>query len=304
MSAARPLALLGVPTSLGAHVPGQERAPSAFRRAGLADQLVDAGFALDDLGDLATTRYTPDPVHPRAQHASEIAAVARNVGDALASSFGRGVPALVVGGDCTIEVGVVAGLARSVDRIGLVYVDAGPDLNTPATIREGFLDWMGMSHLLGEPGATDDLSRIGPRFPLLLPDDVVLVGTEPDEGTAHELQRVDELGIRTFWADEIRRGPTTAAAAALAEIEARCDAMLVHFDVDVIDFLDFPAADFPTINAGLRFDEAMACIDTFVASPKWTGLTVTEFNPDHVDLEEQLVAEFVTRLVASLRGAA
>jgi len=68
-----------------------------------------------------------------------------------------------------------------------------------------------------------------------------------------------------------------------------------------MDFLDFPAADFPTINAGLTFEDTMACVDVFVSSPKWRGLTVTEFNPDHVDRRnEHLVVQFVARLVEGL----
>jgi arginase len=296
----RRLALLGVPSSLGAHAPGQERAPGAFRRAGLVERLATAGFALDDLGDLATTRYEPDPAHPRAQHAAAVAAVARETADALAPAFSSGQPALVVGGDCTIEVGVVAGLARSTPRLGLLYVDAGPDLNTPTTIREGFLDWMGMAHLLGEPEATEELSHVGPRYPLLSPEDVLLFGTEREESTAHELRRVTELGIRTYWADDVRRDPRAAAVAALRDLEPRVDAILVHLDLDVMDFLDFPAADFPTINAGLTYDDTMACVDVFVSSPKWMGLTITEFNPDHVDEDEHLVTQFVERLVELL----
>jgi arginase len=300
----RRLAVLGVPSSLGAHAPGQERCPSAFRRAGLVERLVAAGFGVDDLGDLAKTRYSPDRAHPRAQNADAVAAVAREIEAALVGAFEHGQPVLVIGGDCTIEVGVVAGLARSVERVGLLYIDAGPDLNTPTSVRLGFLDWMGMSHLLGEPGATSQLSRVGPRFPLLRAENVILVGAERDELTEHEKRRVVELGIRTYWSDEIRQSPMASAKEALAEMEQRADAILVHFDVDVIDFLDFPAADFPTINAGLRFEEAMACIDIFVASPKWRGLTIAEFNPDHVDEDEQLVATFVDRLVAALRQTA
>lgn len=154
-----------------------------------------------------------------------------------------------------------------------------------------------MSHLLGEPDAMEQLSHVGKRFPLLRPEDVILVGAEREELTEHEHRRVSELGLRTYWSEDVRRAPAAVAAAALREMEDRADAILVHFDVDVMDFIDFPAADFPTINAGLTFEETMECIDVFVRSPKWMGLTITEFNPDHVDEHEQLVVAFVERLV-------
>lgn len=78
--------------------------------------------------------------------------------------------------------------------------------------------------------------------------------------------------------------------------------ILVHLDADVIDFIDFPAADFPTINTGLKFEQTMECIDVFVRSPKFKGLTITEFNPDHVDQDDELVVTFVERLIRALTG--
>ena len=298
----RRLALLGVPTSLGAHAPGQERCPSAFRAAGLVERLSAAGFELDDLGDLARTRNAPDPANRRAQNGSAVAAVARETAAALGPVFAQDSPALVIGGDCTIEVGVVAALTQSTPRVGLLYVDAGPDLNTPRSVTTGFLDWMGMSHILGEPDAMEELSRVGARFPLLRAEDVTLFGAEPEELTDHENARVAALELQTYWAADVRNSPTAVAASALDQMENRADAILVHLDVDVMDFIDFPAADFPTINAGLTFEQTMACIDVFVRSPKFKGLTITEFNPDHVDEHEQLVVTFVERLVRALTG--
>ena len=77
---------------------------------------------------------------------------------------------------------------------------------------------------------------------------------------------------------------------------------VIHFDVDVIDFLDFPIADVPQINAGLTFQEAIACLRVFVVSPKFAGLVITEFNPDHADEEGVLVTTFVQSIVNALAG--
>ena len=77
---------------------------------------------------------------------------------------------------------------------------------------------------------------------------------------------------------------------------------LVHLDVDVIDFVDFPVADFPQLNAGLTFTDAMACLRVFAASPGFAGLTVTEFNPDHADEEGELAQGFVEGLARALAG--
>jgi arginase len=77
---------------------------------------------------------------------------------------------------------------------------------------------------------------------------------------------------------------------------------VVHFDVDVIDFVDFPVADVPQINAGLTFREALACLGVFAASPKFAGLVLTEFNPDHADEEGEAAAALVRGVVDAVAG--
>jgi arginase len=293
------VAVVGVPTSAGAHAPGQERAPAAFRQAGIIELLAQRGFEVHDRGDLPKVRWTPDQANPRAQHAEQVAHIATGVADA-AAALGDNETLLVLGGDCTIEVGVVSAFARSPQRIGLLYLDAGPDLNVPSSVRLGFLDWMGTAHLLGLPEATPPLSHIGPRFPLLDPDQIVFVGAVPEELTDWEHRVVTDKGLHVHWVDEIKGRARHAGLEALAQIEDRVDRLLVHFDVDVMDFIDFPAADFPTINAGLTLVEALECVEVFAHHPKFAALTICEFNPDHVDEDHQLVRRFVEGIVAAL----
>ncbi len=178
-----------------------------------------------------------------------------------------------------------------------MYLDAGPDLNVPSAVRLGFLDWMGTAHLLGLPEATSGLSRIGPRFPLLQPDQIVFVAAIPDELTSWERRVVADKELGVVWVDDVKGRAPEAAMETLGRYEDRIDRLLVHFDVDVIDFTDFPAADYPTINAGLTLTEALECIEVFTGHPKFTALTVCEFNPDHVDEEHALVRTFIARLI-------
>jgi arginase len=296
----RTLAVIGVPSSAGAHAPGQERAPEAFRRAGLLEILTRRGLSVDDRGDLPKVRWHADTANPSAQRAEQVAEVARAVAGAVASSLPGSDAVLVLGGDCTIEVGVVSGFSRSRGRLGLIYIDAGPDLNVPTSVRQGFLDWMGSAHLLGLPEATEPLSHIGPRYPLMDADQVVFFGAVPDELTDWERQLVDDKALRVRWVDEVKAGAAEAARAALADLEGDVDRILVHFDVDALDFTDFPVADFPTINAGLTLRQAFDTIREFTQHPKFAALTVCEFNPDLVDEEPQLVRQFVEELSASL----
>ena len=106
--------------------------------------------------------------------------------------------------------------------------------------------------------------------------------------------------------DEVRNAQG-AAAEALALLEERVERFVVHFDVDVIDFVDFPISDVPQHNAGLTYRDAMGCLEVFAESPNFAGLTITEFNPDHTDEEGVLAAAFASGVAAALarrgRGA-
>lgn len=296
----RTIALIGAPTSAGAHAPGQERGPAALRQAGIVGLLTEQGLAVHDRGDLPKVRWSPDQTSPRAQHSEQVAEVATQVAFAVTSALDENETLLVLGGDCTIEVGVVSGFLHRSERIGLLYLDAGPDLNVPSSVRLGFLDWMVSAHLLGLPEATQPLSHIGPRFPLIEPDQIVYVGAVPDELTGWEQRVVEERGLRVHWVEQVKGRASEAAQEALADLADSVDHVLVHFDVDVVDFLDFPAADFPTINAGLTLAEALECVDVFVHHPKFAALTICEFNPDHVDEDHKLVRRFVEGLAAAL----
>jgi arginase len=296
----RSVAVIGVPSSAGAHAPGQERAPAAYRDAGIVELLADRGLIVHDRGDLQRVRWTPDREHPRAQHAEVVAEVALAVATAVESALAESDAVIVLGGDCTIEVGVVSGFLRTGARVGLIYLDAGPDLNVPTAVKDGFLDWMGSAHLLGLPEATPALSGIGPRFPLLQPADVVFAGAVPDELTDWERRIVEEKSLHVVWSDQLAGDPAGAARDALGYLAADVDRVLLHVDVDVIDFLDFPAADFPTINAGIRLDEALGFITEIAHHPKFAALTVCELNPDHVDEEHRLIRTFAAQLASTL----
>jgi arginase len=272
------IGLIGVPTSAGAHWPGQEQGPKALRDAGLAAALTGAG-TLNDLGDLEVVAYEPDPAHRRAQNVAAVAGVARSVAKTFANAAGACDWTLVVGGDCTITIGVIAGLIESwPGRLGSVYFDGHLDLNTPATSASGILDSMGLTHLLGH--GAPELTGLGSRFPLIGPEQVCLFGSNHEEANAAELETLRRHALRQHRLEAIRGRAAEAAAEARADLERVCDGFLVHLDVDVIDFVDFPGSDVPQFSPGLAFDEAIEALGVFIGAPSCLGLVVTEFNPD------------------------
>jgi arginase len=299
----RPLALIGVPTSAGTHGPGQEKAPQALREAGLVRGLEAAGVIVHDQGDLPLAMYQAAAADPRRRNLDGVAAVAGRVADRVAEVLGRGMVPLVVGGDCTITLGVVAGFARHDGDLGLLYFDGDADLSTPATSRSGVLDSMGVAHLLGEGAPA--LARLGPRYPLLAADRLLLFGFDDPDDLGDAQQALLARHAPAAWpasrVREVPGGPRVAAAAALAELEARAGTVVVHFDVDAVDSGDLPLANFPHHGQGLALAEALACLEVFLASPKLGGLVVTEVNPDH-DPDGGQLGRLVDGLVAALAG--
>jgi arginase len=297
------LGVLGVPTSAGAFAPGQELAPAALREAGLLDRLGAGGVEVADLGDSPLWRWRPDPARPRAQNLAEVARIARETGDRVARARQDQRPLLVLGGDCTIELGTVAGHVD--DDVGLVYFDVHPDLNTPLSVHEGALDWMGMAHALGVDGAERELAGIGARTPLLDDRQVLFFSYGPDQATRFELEQMERRGLARVSVAEVSADPEGAARRAIDEFGARFSRLLVHFDLDTIDFNDAPLSENTGRGEGLPLDVAMRALRVLVASERLAALTVTELNPLHGDEEGHTIGRFADSLADCLvRSAA
>ena len=189
------------------------------------------------------------------------------------------------------------------ERGGLVYFDTHADLNVPSSVPEGAMDWMGMAHVLGVDGAEAGLVEVGSRTPLLEPDDVLLFGWGPDQATSFEREAIDALGIAAIPVDEVEADAREAARRALARMDGRCDRLLVHFDVDVIDFTDVPLSENWGRNEGLLFATAMDALGVLLRSPKLAGLTITECNPDHAEEGADGLERLAATVAAALTGS-
>jgi arginase len=294
------LGLIGVPSSAGAHGPGQEKAPAALRQAGLLGALRETGLEVEDLGDLPVTRFQPDMANRKRQSRSPVITVARQVADRVAAAVERDLVPLVTGGDCTITLGVVAGLLRHQPDLGLIYFDGDADMTTPETTHSGIFDSMGVSHLIGE--GDPEVAHLGLRFPLLPPDRISLFGFHPYEIEPKEQRLLETSAITQYPVTSMGDRPVELAAEALARLEQRARAIAVHFDVDVMDSAEIPLADWPHYDA-LSFGDAMHCLRVFVGSPKLAALVVTEINPDH-DPDGLLVRQFIDAFADALRPVA
>ncbi len=284
--------MLGVPSSAGGHTPGMDLAPGALRAAGLLAGLAASGGSVVDHGDVAGFGRVPDPSHPDRQNIVAVARVARETASAVASIVKANQVPLVIGGDCTVTIGVVAGMRLAAAPTALLYFDGGPDLYTPGRIEFGNVDAMGLAHMLAIPGSDPVLTDIGGAPPLLQSQHVVLYGDAvPDSPTDLESVLMQQLALTRIQAELIHADVGGAAETAKARIEGAGDRFIVHFDVDVLGHMHMPLANMPNSDAaplGLTVHEVITSLQIIAASPKFAGIVLTEVNPNNAPADDHL----------------
>ena len=294
------LSVLGVPDSAGSYAAGQELAPAALRAAGLIGALADAGREVHDQGDLPAQVWRPDHAHPRAQNADHVVAGLQALAERLGPLLAAGDQVLVLGGNCTIALAVMAGLHGSpAGEPGLLYFDRQYDLNTPESTTDGALDWMGLAHGLSLPGCVDALADAFGHRPLLRPDQVAWVGVESNLATEWERGQATRLGLHVASSDSLAADPFGAARAALHVLPA--GPLAVHLDVDVLDFTDAPLAENTDgRNSGPTLDELAQALGSALGDPRFRVLSIGELNPTRAAGDPDAIPRFVRMLAATL----
>jgi arginase len=295
------LVVLGVASSAGTHYPGQERAPSALRAAGLLERLRAAGISVHDRGDVVKEVFTVDHAQPTRRNLSAVARVARAVAVVVAEVDALGDIPLVIGGDCTITLGVVAGLQRRRPHVGLFYFDGDADLATPQTTMSGVMDAMGVAHLLGL--ADTELAQVGGHRPMLADERLVLFGVdESDPETFHPAVLAAHPGLLHYADRQVRADPAGCVAAALSALRQASDGIVLHFDVDAVDSGDLPLANYPHYGTGVTLDQAAQVLRAAAAAPDVAAVVLTEVNPSH-DPDGQQLQRYVAAVGDALASA-
>lgn len=289
--------IIGVPSSAGAHHAGQELAPDALRASGLQDRLMAAGLAVTDEGNLPGAVFEPDRDPAGGRNLAAVARVAGQVADRVAEVAGSGRRPLVLGGDCTITLGAVAGLKRRSPDVGLLYVDGDADLGVPDDGGSGIFDSMGISHMLGR--GAPELTGLGGPPPLLDPANLAILGSDPRETTDTGREFLAALGVSFTEAPAFAADPVAASKQALSAVTRASGPLLVHFDVDVVDSGDLPLGNFPHYGSGVRLDHVVSALQVLCAHPRLAGLVLTEVNPTH-DPGGKELARLTDALAASL----
>jgi len=293
--------IIGVPLDLGGARRGVDMGPSAFRIAGLSDRLSELGYAISDQGDLPSPiPETAVAVDPTKKYINEIARVCRSLYDVALRSHEADALPLVLGGDHSLAAGSVAASADYVRRVtsyplGLIWVDAHGDMNTPQTTNTGNVHGMPLAALLGQE--PNELASIG-SSPSVSPAQTVLVGIRNlDE---QEKGKIRASGVHVFTMKDIdREGIATIAERALALASKGTGGIHVSFDLDACDPMYAPGVGTP-VRGGLDYREAHMVMELVADSQRLVALDLVEVNPT-LDIRNT-TAEFATELALSALG--
>jgi arginase len=293
--------LIGVPLDLGGNRRGVDMGPSAIRISGLADQLGSLGVAVTDKGDVPSPLpEIKGPGDPRKRYIRDIARVCQKLYQTALASLHEGALPIVLGGDHSLGAGSVAATAtwmRSRSQpLGLIWVDAHADINSPATSPSGNVHGMPLAALLG--GEPLELARIGGPDASVRPEHTVLVGLRNLDDREKEI--VKASGVHAFTMKDIDRlGIAGVMDRALAAASAGTGGIHVSFDLDVCDPAIAPGVGTP-VKGGLDYREAHYVMEAVAESGRLVALDLVEVNPA-LDLRNT-TAELATELAMSALG--
>ena len=291
------IVIIDVPTEAGTHWAGQAKAPQALREAGLSEKLQKLGFQVSSIQALDQPQtWVPADIINGVRNEENVVEVCNKVSKAVSSERASQKLQLILGGDCSIELGVLSGLNALYPekRIGVLYFDGDADLSIPTDDKTGILDSMVISRLLRREGGLKSMKQFGKLdgSPLVDKDSIVLFGFDPDEPKTSHWCYLAEGGYKVFCRPTVSSNPCGKAAEALSWLEDRVDKILIHFDLDVIDSAKYPIGNFPHYG-GLNYDEAMTVLKVFLSSRKLVGLVITEINPNNDTSTGQMVENLV-----------
>ena len=293
--------IINVPLDLGASRRGTDAGPSAFRVAGLGREIRGMGYTISNETDVPVpameTRKTSDT---KTRFKDEILAVCEEVAYLTVAAMEAGEWPLVIGGDHSIAMGTVSGLAshlkKSDQKLGLIWFDAHGDMNLPDSTPSGNIHGMPLAHLLGY--GDPDLSSIHGMSPAVDPENVALIGIRDIDQIERDF--INASGVKAFTMRDIDQlGMAEVAKQALEIVNNGTAGFHVSFDLDGCDPEVIPGTG-TTVPGGASFREAHLLLEECSADGRILSLEVVELNPflDHANIS----AERAVTLIQSALG--
>lgn len=277
---AKRIAVGNVHLDLGAGRRGVDMGPSAIHLAGLKAGIESLGHRLVENFALGvTTQEMADPGDPRARFLPEIAQVCRDLADRVETALDRGWFPVVLGGDHSVAIGTISGMARHYrkrgQRIGVIWADAHTDVNTPDSSPSGNIHGMPLAVLLGEGPA--ELVAIAGDEPALRPEDVCVIGARDVDDTERSVVR--KLGLRVYTMSELdERGTAACVREAIERVTANTAGVHLSFDLDGVDPQHAPGVGTP-VPGGLNLRESHLICEKVSQTGKVLGVEMVELNP-------------------------
>jgi arginase len=295
------IAIIGAPLDLGQGRRGVDMGPSAMRVANLNERIRSLGWVVEDMGNITAEQAEAwPPGDPHAKYLPQIAAACEALANMVADALARGRMPLVLGGDHSVAIGTASGVAghfrRQGRNIGLIWLDAHADMNTPDTSPSGNVHGMPLACIAGMgPAALADLGGFRPKAP---PRNMIIVGLRDvdqlekphirDSGVrAFTMRDIDERGLRAVMDEAIRLASDGTAGFHLS------------LDMDFVDPQEAPGVGTP-VRGGVTYREAHLAMETICDSGKMLSLEVVEVNP--VIDESNRTADLAVELVMSGLG--
>jgi len=291
------IAIIGAPMDLGAGRRGVDMGPSALRLAGLNEKLTSLGYEVEDLGNVLVDQPESLPVgNLGARYLPQIAHTCTRLAEMVEQAAGDGRVPVVLGGDHSIAIGTVSGMSRHFRKaglkLGLIWIDAHADMNTPATSPSGNVHGMPLACCIGL--GPQELTTIGGSAPQVEPTSVALIGLR----SVDDIERfnVREAGVHPFTMRDIdERGLRAVILEAIDIVTAGTAGFHLSFDMDAVDPREAPGVGTP-VRGGITYREAHLAMELMGDSGRMTSLEIVEVNPvlDEANRTALLAVELAT----------
>ncbi|PYZ92101.1 arginase [Salipaludibacillus keqinensis] len=292
------ISIIGVPMDLGQTRRGVDMGPSVIRYAGVVERLKNIGYEVEDRGDIEIGRPSELDVknEDNLKDLDVVVKANQDLADGLTDVMNEGNFPLVLGGDHSIAIGTLAGVADKYENLGVIWYDAHGDLNTGETSPSGNIHGMPLSVSLGI--GHPSLTEIGGYAPKIKPENIVIVGARSlDEG---ERKLIKEKGIKVYTMHEIdRMGMSQVMEEAIEHVSKNTDGVHLSLDLDALDPHDAPGVGTPVIG-GPSYRETHLAMEMLAEKGIITSAEFVEVNPI-LDTKNQTAIAAVG-LVGSLFG--
>lgn len=284
--------IIGVPMDLGADRRGVDIGPSAIRYAGLSDHLRDLGHSVHDIGNVVVPQPESKPMGtPRLKYLEPIVQVSEELARVVTDALQEQEFPLILGGDHSIALGSISGVANVYKQVGVIWIDAHGDFNTEETSPSGNIHGMVLAALSGL--GSRQLTHVGGWAPKIQASNIVIVGARDLDSGEQELLRTHHVHVFTM-SDIDRLSMSNVMGQAIALAGRQEHAIHLSLDMDSLDPREAPGVGTP-VRGGLSYREAHLAMEMIAHSQQLVSMDVVEVNSilDRENATAQLAVELI-----------